>query len=326
MKKLVFFSIFLALVLIILGTHTRLTQAGLGCLNWPDCYAANLVERPEAQLEASSATLYERSITDKPGTVIIHRYLAASLAFFIIIIFIASLLKKQKVAQAPLKLPVTLFLLVCLQGALGMWSVAPNLLPILVLAHLLGGFAVLSCLFLLYLRLTPYRIPGGDLGIRKYAKFALLGIVILVWQITLGGWSSANYASLACTELPICDGNWFGNLDIAGAFSLPVASNGEFGVHDYQERVTMHVMHRIGAIVTFIYLCWLAIVVYKQSSSALMRRLATIMTLVLGAQVLLGVSNVVFSLPIAVAVLHNAVAACLLLVMILLTYTMFRKY
>jgi cytochrome c oxidase assembly protein subunit 15 len=88
----------------------------------------------------------------------------------------------------------------------------------------------------------------------------------------------------------------------------------------------MHVMHRIGAIITFIYLCWLAITVYTRCSSGLVKRLATIMTLILGAQVLLGVSNVVYSLPLTVAVLHNAVAACLLLVMVLLTYTMYRKY
>jgi cytochrome c oxidase assembly protein subunit 15 len=148
----------------------------------------------------------------------------------------------------------------------------------------------------------------------------------LVWQIALGGWTSANYASLACTELPICEGNWFGNLDVAGAFSVPAAENYEFGVHDYEERATMHVFHRIGAIITFLYLSWFAILLYKRSSSGLMKRLAVTMTVVLGLQVLLGVSNVVYSLPLTVAVMHNAVAACLLLVMVMLAYTMYRKY
>ena len=111
------------------------------------------------------------------------------------------------------------------QGALGMWTVTLNLLPIVVLGHLLGGFSVLASLFLLYLRLTPYRIPGGDHGMRAFGKYAVFGIVILICQIALGGWTSANYAAMACTELPICEGNWYERLDFVGAFSIPEAQN-----------------------------------------------------------------------------------------------------
>jgi cytochrome c oxidase assembly protein subunit 15 len=327
MKKLVLASIFLALLVIVLGAYTRLTDAGLGCPDWPGCYGTILVPESAEHIEKANQAFPERPVEiQKAWNEMIHRYFAAGLGFFILVIFFASLVKKMKGADVPIKLPFLLLVLVCFQGALGMWTVTLNLLPVVVMGHLLGGFTVLSCLFLLYLRLTAYRIPGGDSAIRQYAKYGALGIVILVMQIALGGWTSANYASLACTELPICEGNWFSNLDIAGAFSVPVAENYEFGVHDYQERATMHVMHRIGAIITFIYLCWFAVKLYKRSSSGLVKRLATTMTLVLGVQVLLGVSNVVYSLPLSVAVLHNAVAACLLLIMILLTYTMYRKY
>ena len=327
MKKLVLASIFLALLVIVLGAYTRLTDAGLGCPDWPGCYGTLLVPQSEQHVELANQAFPERPVeAEKAWNEMIHRYFAAGLGFFILVIFFTSLVKKMRGSHGPVKLPFLLLVLVCFQGALGMWTVTLNLLPVVVMGHLLGGFTVLSCLFLLYLRLTPYRIPGGDSQIRHYAKFGALGIAIVVWQIALGGWTSANYASLACTELPICEGDWFSNLDIAGAFSVPVADNYEFGVHDYQERATMHIMHRIGAIVTFIYLCWFAITLYKRSSSGLMKRLATTMTLVLGAQVLLGVSNVVYSLPLTVAVLHNAVAACLLLVMVLITYTMYRKY
>lgn len=327
MKKLVLVSIFLALLVIVLGAYTRLTDAGLGCPDWPGCYGTLLVPQTEALVEQANKAFPERPVeAEKAWNEMIHRYFAAGLGFVILIIFLTSFVKRMRGSQEPVKLPFLILLLVCFQGALGMWTVTLNLLPVVVMGHLLGGFTVLSCLFLLYLRLTPYRIPGGDLQIRKYAKFGALGIAILVMQIALGGWTSANYASLACTELPICEGEWFSNLDISGAFSVPVAQNYEFGVHNYQERATMHVMHRLGAIITFIYLCWLAVAVYKCSSSGLLKRLAIVMTLVLGTQVLLGVSNVVYSLPLTVAVLHNAVAAVLLLVMVLITYTMYRKY
>ncbi len=327
MKKLVLASIFLALLVIVLGAYTRLTDAGLGCPDWPECYGTLLVPQSDALVEQANQALPDlKTEAEKPWNEMIHRYSTAGLAFFIFVIFMASLVKKLKGARGPIKLPFIILLLVCFQAALGMWTVTLNLLPVMVMGHLLGGFTLLSCLFLLYLRLTPYRIPGGESGIRRYAKFAAFGIVILVWQIALGGWTSANYASLACTELPICEGDWFGNMDIMGAFSMPAATNYEFGVHEYQERATMHAMHRIGAVITFIYLCWLAVTIYSRSSSGFVKRLATMMTLVLGAQVLLGVSNVVYSLPLTVAVLHNVVAACLLLVMVLLTYTMYRKY
>lgn len=327
MRKLVLFSLFLALFVIILGAYTRLTDAGLGCPDWPGCYGHLLVPQTEELVANANAAFPERPVeAEKAWNEMIHRYFAAGLGFVILLTFFVALINKAKRKGTPLKLPFFILLLVCFQGMLGMWTVTMNLIPIVVMAHLLGGFTVLSCLFLLYLRLTPFRIPGGDSQIRKYAKFGGVGIALLVGQIALGGWTSANYASLACTELPICQGDWTARFDIMGAFSIPAAENYEFGVHSYDERMTMHVLHRMGAIVVFLYLCWLAVALFRKSSSGLVKQLTVTMVLVLGIQIALGISNVVYSLPLTVAVLHNAVAACLLLVMVLLTYTMYRKY
>lgn len=327
MKKLVLASIFLALVVIILGAYTRLTDAGLGCPDWPGCYGQLLVPQTDQLIEAANEAFPERPVeAEKAWNEMIHRYFAAGLGFFILVIFLTSIVKSMRGRSVPVKLPFILLVLVCFQGALGMWTVTLNLLPVVVMAHLLGGFTVLSCLFLLYLRMTPYRIPGGDAQIRHFAKFGIVGIILLVGQIALGGWTSANYASLACTELPICEGMWTAKLDFAGAFSVPAAENYEFGVHSYEERVTMHVTHRFGAIVVFLYFCWLAVALYKKANSGMMKRMTTLLIIVLGVQIGLGISNVVYTLPLTVAVLHNAVAACLLLVMVLLTYTMYRKY
>jgi cytochrome c oxidase assembly protein subunit 15 len=324
MKKLVLISIILAMVVIVLGAYARLTDAGLGCPDWPGCYGHLSFSKTTENIEVAQQAFPERPFEEhKAWNEMIHRYFASALGFIILVIFVSSLFRRS--FNKPIKLPLFLVFLVCFQGALGMWTVTLNLMPAVVMGHLLGGFTVLSCLFLLYLRLTPYRIPGGDPRLRHYAKYALLGIVILTGQIALGGWTSANYAALACTELPICEGAWYERLDFAGAFSIPVAENYEFGAHDYDERMTMHVVHRIGALVTFLYLCWLGIRLYAAASSSLIKTLSILMILVLGVQIILGVSNVVFSLPIIVAVMHNAVAACLLLVLVALSYTLYRK-
>lgn len=324
MKKLVFGGVLLALVVIVLGAFTRLTDAGLGCPDWPGCYGHLTVPQDQQQIQAAEQAYPERPFEAyKAWNEMIHRYFAGTLGLVILAIAMISVIKRQY--ARPLKLPLVLLALVVFQAALGMWTVTMNLLPVVVMGHLLGGFSVISLMFLLYLRLHDYRIPGGDPGVLPMAKFALVGIVILVCQIALGGWTSANYAALACTELPICEGNWYERLDFAGAFSVPEAQNYEFGVHDYAQRMTMHIIHRVGALVTFIYLCWLAIRMYALASSKLIRRLAIVLVLCLGVQVALGVSNVVFSLPLAVAVLHNAVAAILLLIMVMVTYTLYRK-
>lgn len=325
MKKLVLISIFLALFVIVLGAYTRLTDAGLGCPDWPGCYGYVLVPQTEQHIEAANQAFPDRPVeAEKAWNEMIHRYFAAALGFIILLIAVAALVNRSKGKEAPFKLPIVLLLLVIFQGMLGMWTVTLNLLPAVVMAHLLGGFSVLSCLFILYLRMTPYRIPAYNEKVYALAKFAALGIVILVWQIALGGWTSANYASLACTELPICQGDWTSRLEFSGAFSIPEAENYEFGVHSYNERLTMHVVHRFGALITVAYLCFLAFAIFKRSGSALLKKVTMLMLFVLTIQVGLGVSNVVYSLPLIVATLHNAVAACLLLIMLLLTYTLYK--
>lgn len=324
MKKLAQASIFLALIVIVLGAYTRLTDAGLGCPDWPGCYGLIGVPMTEQTIDVANQAFPERPVeVEKAWNEMIHRYFASTLGLFILIIAGLAVFKRKQ--GQPLKLPVILLGLVCFQGALGMWTVTLNLLPAIVMAHLLGGFTVISSLFLLYLRMTPYQLPMGNSHMRDYAKYAVIGTALLVGQIALGGWTSANYASLACTELPICQGDWQSRIEFSGAFSIPEADNYEFGVHSYNERMTMHIIHRIGAIVVSAYLIWLAFVLFSKSNSNMLRKLGVTIAVVLTAQVLLGISNVLYSLPLTVATLHNAVAACLLLVMVMTTYTLYRR-
>lgn len=318
MKKLVVFSLFLAFVVIILGAYTRLTDAGLGCPDWPGCYGHLTVPSQVEHVDAANAAYPDRPVEAfKAWNEMIHRYFAGSLGLCILALAIIAVVKREP--SRPFKLPLALLGLVIFQAALGMWTVTMNLLPVVVMGHLLGGFTVLSCLFILYLRLSE---PGSAAAV-KLPVIALTGIGILVLQIALGGWTSANYAALACTEFPFCEGDWTGKLDIAGAYSIPEAQNYEYGAHDYPERMTMHIAHRVGAIITFAYLLFVGLTLFKRQS-ATFKKAAGLLCLVLAVQVGLGISNIVFSLPLFVAVAHNAVAACLLLVMIWITWKLSR--
>ena len=341
MKKLTLFSLFLAAVVIILGAYTRLTDAGLGCPDWPGCYGNLTVPLSNEKVNAANAAYPERPVEAfKAWNEMIHRYFAGTLGLCIAAIaFIAFRQRKQ---GTPFKLPLLLLGLVTFQAALGMWTVTLNLLPVVVMGHLLGGFSVLSCLFLLYLRLRDADSSASSVSqstvsmdsaeqstsisvarLSRMKTFALFGVGVLVIQIALGGWTSANYAALACTDMPICEEGWQSRLDFAGAFSVPEAENYEFGAHDYGERATMHIVHRAGALFTFSYLLALGLtLVFKHGASLQLKRVSAIMIGCLFAQVALGVSNVVFALPLAVAVLHNAFAAILLLSLLWIVFSL----
>lgn len=337
MKKLTLFSLALAAVVIILGAYTRLTDAGLGCPDWPGCYGSLTVPLSEEKVAAANQAYPERPVESfKAWNEMIHRYFAGTLG--LCVFAIAILAVRQRKQGTPLKLPLLLLGLIIFQAALGMWTVTLNLLPVVVMGHLLGGFSVISCLFVLYLRLREREekseLIDGALDdsaqlapLSRLRNFALLGIAVLVVQIGLGGWTSANYAALACTELPVCEDGWQQRLDFEGAFSVPDAENYEFGAHDYGERVTIHVVHRFGALITTVYLLALGLTVLRNKlGSTKQKQIARLMLGFLAIQVGLGLSNIIFMLPLAVAVMHNAVAAALLMSLIYLVYSLAGPY
>lgn len=325
LRRLALLSILLAIVVIGLGAYTRLTHAGLGCPDWPTCYGLIDVPETAAQIAKAEQAFPHRPVEpQKAWNEMIHRYFAGSLGLFILSIAIISLKTKQ--ANQPLKLPLSLLALVIFQGALGMWTVTLKLMPLVVMAHLLGGFTTLCLLFLLYLRLgrktqSISRTASKPVSLRA-VYLGLVGIIILTIQIALGGWTSANYAAMSCIELPLCQGNWTQNLNFSEAFELipPQKETYEFGHLPHEARVTIHISHRIGALITTLYLAWLGLMVLTQRLTTETTRYASLLLLLLGIQIALGISNIWFSLPLAVAVSHNVVAACLMLSLIALTY------
>ena len=326
LRKLVFLSILLAFVVIALGAYTRLTHAGLGCPDWPTCYGQLDVPKTAEQIAKAELAFPERPVEPhKAWNEMIHRYFAGALG--LLILAIAFLSFKNRHHKTPFRLPLLILAVVIFQAALGMWTVTMMLMPIVVMAHLLGGFTTLCLLFLLYLRLRKTQISVSEVSVKKYSGFALLGIVVLVGQIGLGGWTSSHYAALSCVELPICQPGWQEQLTFEDSFDLvpPARESYEFGHLPHNERVTIHVTHRFGAIITTVYLTWLMVMIYLRSKTNILKVSTLLVGVALTSQILLGISNIVFSLPLGIAVAHNVVAACLMLTLINLTYRLYRK-
>src|SRR5690606_3477734 len=217
---------------------------------------------------------------------------------------------------------------VIFQGLLGMWTVTLGLQPIIVTLHLLGGFSTFTLLVLYAAQLfrwPPSALPVAARGVRPLATLALLALIA---QIFLGGWTASNYAAVACTDLPICQGDWAHKLDFHQAFTLwqtTDRANFEYGVLDNAARTTIHVTHRFGAITVFVLVLLLCLDLLRRSRDNMTRRFALTIGLLLLLQVTLGVSNILFQVPLDVAVAHNFGALLLLNSLVLLLYSCCRK-
>lgn len=316
MKTLVNTSILFTVIVIGLGAYTRLTDAGLGCPDWPGCYGFNYVPETSQELASAREAYPDKPVTiDKARNEMIHRYVAGTLGLQILILFGCALYLKQHRKVAGLLVTTVLF-----QAALGMWTVTMNLLPVIVMGHLLGGFLILSLLILLKLNLTPYTPPANSLSRRRQLVLLLmitLALPVLLFQIALGGWTSSNYAAMACTAFPFCNGDWLAQFNLRDVFSLsPPADSYEFGVRDGIARMNIHISHRIWAAVTFVYLLVCGLVMLRSHQARPIKLTATTLILLLAVQVCLGIANVAWQLPIGIAIAHNLIAAFLLATLI----------
>ncbi len=305
----------LAIVVIVLGAWVRLTDAGLGCPDWPGCYGALFVPDDEAEIAAANAAFPERPLeSDKAWHEMIHRYAATTLGLSILIAALLAWLNRRDPDQ-PVAMPLALLAVVIFQGLLGMWTVTLLLKPVIVMGHLLGGLTTLG--MATWLLLDHLRRGERRPGMRRAAWApAVLGIAILVGQIALGGWTSANYAALACPDLPTCNGEWWPTeANFAEGFVMwrGLGTDYEFGVLDAPSRVAIHYTHRLGAIVTFLFLGILALQTLRMAGSEPVRLAGGLVLIALVAQVSIGVAVVWFGLPLWLATSHNAVAALLLL-------------
>lgn len=306
-RRLNLATVALCFVVIVFGAYVRLSDAGLGCPDWPGCYGHVGVPAADHDVASAEAAFPDRPVeAHKAWKEMIHRYLASTLGLLIV----ALALWSTRLARAPRVLPWLLVGLVMFQGALGMWTVTLLLKPLVVTGHLLGGLTTLSLLLWLWLSTAP---PVAAEAPRPLLRFATFALVLLAIQIFLGGWTSTNYAALACPDLPTCHGRYVPETDFRTAYTLwhGLGINYEHGILDNRARVTIHWTHRLGAGVVTLTMLLLAVVLLRLHAP-IWRRFGYAVLAVLGLQVALGISTVWWQLPLALATAHNAGAALFL--------------
>jgi len=315
----------LCLVVIVLGAYVRLSDAGLGCPDWPGCYGHLVLPGDEAARAAAQDAFPERELeAGKAWREMVHRYAASTLGLAIVFAALFAWLNRRSPRQ-PVGTPLVLLGVVIFQGLLGMWTVTLLLKPLIVMGHLLGGLTTLGLLAWL---LLEDRRRNADRQPRVIVWPVVAGLAVLICQIALGGWTSSNYAALACPDIPTCQGQWWpeeANFSEGFVLWRGLGVNYEFGVLDAPSRVAIHFTHRLGAMVTLAVLLGVALWVRRHARVASLRTATSLVLAAVVLQVAIGIGIVWFGLPLPLATAHNGVAALLLLAMInLLHNTSFR--
>ncbi|HMN44704.1 MAG TPA: COX15/CtaA family protein [Povalibacter sp.] len=311
-RRLALAGVLLALVVVVLGAWVRLSAAGLGCPDWPGCYGHLTVDQAAQNVDAINEAFPHRPFEyHKAIKEMVHRYFASGLGLLILVLAGLAIANRKDPNQ-PVGLPIALVALVIFQGLLGMWTVTLLLKPLIVVLHLLGGLATLS--LLAWLAIDPERRTRvkEETGIRR---LAFIGLIVLGVQIALGGWTSSNYAALACPDFPTCQNVAWPHMDIKDAFVLwrGLGIDYEGGVLDHPARVAIHFIHRLGALATALILGWLAIQAWRKGRNTSVKVAGAVLGAVLLMQLILGPLMVVRALPLSLATAHNGVAALLLL-------------
>lgn len=323
-RKLVWFAVVYTFVVVVVGAYVRLSDAGLGCPDWPGCYGE--LTPHHAQDDIAKA-VDEQGGTHGPVSMgkawkeMFHRYIAGGLGLVILAIAVMAWRQRQSLRQSP-GLAISLPVVVLFQAALGMWTVTLLLKPVIVTLHLLGGLTTLA--LLVWLGLRQERFAPVSVAAARLRPWAALAMLVVIAQIALGGWVSTNYAALACVDLPTCHGEWMPQMDFRHGFQL-VRELGmtAAGTHlSYDAITAIHWVHRVGAVVTFFIVGGFAFALWRIAGWA---AYGGALAAVLLVQVGLGITNVLAGLPLAVAAAHNAGAAILLVTMVVINFALRQK-
>lgn len=351
-RRINLLTLVLCFCVIVFGAYVRLSDAGLGCPDWPGCYGHLTVPAAEHDVAAAEQRYPQRPVeAHKAWKEMIHRYIASTLGALIVLLAVLSLRSSE--AQRPRVLPWALVGLVIFQGILGMWTVTWQLKPLAVTGHLLGGMTTFALLLWMYLSTRPQARTAVEVRMREreyrserhlafelqrevqgvavvdaapaprwLPAFAAAALVALALQIFLGGWTSTNYAALACPDFPTCHGSFWPQTDARTAFTLwhGLGINYEYGILDARARVTIHHFHRVGAVVVTTLLLLLGIALLRTGVPR-WHRFGFVMLAALLLQVAIGISVVVFQFPLLVAAAHNAGAALLLATLVTLNHS-----
>jgi cytochrome c oxidase assembly protein subunit 15 len=322
-RNLAFFAVCLAFIVVVLGAYTRATDAGLGCPDWPGCYKQLTAPNTPQKIQSALQSFPNANIqVTKAWTEMVHRYVAGSLALLIVILVVCTFYINRQFSRAWF-IPILLVGLLVFQILLGMWTVTMKLAPIVVSGHLFGGMTILALLWCLFLSSDKELQKNVPNILRFLQPWAVIGLFILILQMALGAWTSTHYAALICPDFPYCSfKSYFPKTDFTNAFNLT------YGIHGLKPLsegalISIHMIHRIGALITAVYLGLLSIYLMTGFKNNFIRRLGMIILLLLCCQVILGILNVIYMLPLSTAVLHNAMAALLLLALVTLNYFCF---
>ncbi len=316
LRVLTLLTLFLTFDLVLFGAFTRLTDSGLGCPDWPGCYGSASPLGAHADISAAQQAMPTGPVTHSKAWVeMIHRYLATAVGVLILVLASVSWVERKRLKVSHWWPMVTLFW-VCLQGAFGALTVTMKLFPAIVTLHLLGGLVLLA---LLRAQAVAYALAApdsrGPAHLNNGTRFALGLVYALLWlQIALGGWVSTNYAVLACSDFPTCQGSWWPEMDLRHGFALwrdlGMAHTGD--ALPFAALTAIHYVHRLSAYVVFIALGWLAWRLWAARDTRPTARWIVALAL---WQFLSGLSNVVLDWPLVAAVAHTGGAAGLVIVL-----------
>ncbi len=315
LRVLTLVTLFLTFDLVLFGAFTRLTDSGLGCPDWPGCYGSASPVGASASIAAAQSAMPTGPVTfSKAWIEMIHRYLATAVGVLILVLALVSWIERRRLSVS-FVWPLVTLMWVCLQGAFGALTVTMKLFPAIVTLHLLGGMALLA---LLRAQSVGYTLaePGsrGPVELRGRLRLALGLVTALLWlQIALGGWVSTNYAVLACSEFPTCQGSWWPTMNFREGFTL-WRELGQTRAGDaiaFPALTAIHYVHRLMAYAVLAAMVWLGWRFWREPG---MRATARALLLLAAWQFASGLTNVVLDWPLLAAVAHTGGAAAMVIV------------
>ena len=311
--RLLFTASLLAFILILMGSYLRLSDAGLVCPDFPGCHGQ--LFPPDSESVINSEHPYDAA---KAWSTMIHRYLAV--VFSILVVMLVTLAQRMKSGARYSTQLLLVLLLTLLQGVLGYLTISMLLHPAVVTLHLLTAMLILSLLWSVYLNAASKgafyseRLPESNLR-----PWIIIAFILVCLQILLGGFTSSNYASLACPDLPTCQQQWLPAFDFSAIYQLLSQDNVSYqgGLLNNQQSITVHLLHRYGAVITFVYVAFLSFLAIREKA-AIYRDAGLWLVFALILQMQLGVADIVFLLPLPIAIAHTAGVALLLLSLVYL--------